>query len=141
MDRRTRKRSKGVEISRQQEDEGRQEMVIKRQEEIWKYGIQSLRGIAKETVSPSMTKGERGSEYGEAGREWKAERRTWHLYRGFSALHREEPFQEKDLMHATACCIRRGWIASAESVYINFSKFFFNSPKVFRSLSQREFNT
>jgi len=36
--------------------------------------IQSLRGIVKETVSPSVTKGER--EYGEAGREWKAERRT-----------------------------------------------------------------
>jgi len=38
--------------------------------------IQSLRGIAKETVSPSVTKDERDSEYGEAGREWKAERRT-----------------------------------------------------------------
>jgi len=35
-----------------------------------------FRGIAKETVSPSVTKGERDSEYGEAGREWKAERRT-----------------------------------------------------------------
>lgn len=83
--------------------------------------IQPRRGITKETVSPSVTKDERGEEK-TSGRGGKPKGEL-DIYIGDSRLcTKKNPFQRR-IARTRPRRIRRGWLCQPR-VHINFSEFF-----------------